>query len=338
MLFDTLEIVIQCKLGNLPMNLNPVRSQPMLGSPSSQRSGLKVSEASTVAQGLYSLIEDKDKVLQYFNKQEIPIPHAVHFVQARNPKNGKVIHHTPLVSVWKKYIAPFKQFLNNGSFAGLDLSKCDLSGTNFTGSNFLGTILKGSKLTDAIMSYTLLEKTNLRQAILKGTDFSYSTMNQAFLDKNPDKFKAVKSLRGVTIQQTPVRGTDFSNKDMTGATLAMLNLSNASFKKTNLRDANFSGSILSGSDFTSSDLTGSNFSMVNRVKKQEPLQTLKGTNFTKANMDGVDFSLALLPNANLEGAVITSAQGSNGEILNYKGQPDFLDMASQNAHYFEPAK
>jgi hypothetical protein len=41
MLFVILEIVIQCMLGNLHMNLNPVRSQPMLGSAVSQRSGLQ---------------------------------------------------------------------------------------------------------------------------------------------------------------------------------------------------------------------------------------------------------------------------------------------------------
>jgi len=184
--------------------------------------------------------------------------------------------------------------LSNRNFDNLNLQnaifdRADLSNTSF----------KNANIDNARFAFANLNNSNL----LDRTDLS--NINFAYADLSNTNLKG-KNLTGAIL-----RGVDLSEHDLTGTNLIDATLSDAKFSSTNLKGKDLSGAKLRAVDLSEHDLTGANLSdtFLYRADLSEiDLRTVTLTNadFTYANLSGSKLPDSLLVNNNLDYAILNN--------------------------------
>lgn len=96
-------------------------------------------------------------------------------------------------------------------------------------------------------------------------------------------------------------GTDYTHRDLKGATFKNAMLAGARFTGSNLSNANFANTNLQGADFSRANLSGANFT---------------NAQMTSVNLTGADLRGANLKNATLDQAIVTGAHFENAILTN----------------------
>jgi uncharacterized protein YjbI with pentapeptide repeats len=200
-------------------------------------------------------------------------------------------------------VLPSGWFLSQGYLVG---PSANLSGLNLTGVSFAGITgltginLQNSNLTNVNFSNASLLGFNLAGTNLTGTNFTNANLNGI-----------ISGSITATVAPTLPTGWTLTNgyligpgADLTGASLAGVNLSNRAlnttkFANATLTNANLSGAVLTSGVFTSANLSNANLSNA----------WLKNANLTSATLNGANLS-----NVSLLGATLTSASFSNATL------------------------
>ena len=238
--------------------------------------------------------------------------------------------------------------LTNVNFTNASLKNDNLRWAELSGSNFTNAILDGAHLFGAFGSgITLLGTSLLGAESCTGVGPSYcpSTLplfggnfvgdNLQGFDfsnfPNPGQNFSQANLTNATLVSKNLAGATFSNSNLSNADLHLSNLSSASLAGANLAGANLAGVNLRGADLSNSNLTGADLSNSN----------LTGAVLTGAIFLGSNLSSAILPGANLAGfnlsnANLTSANlsGANISSTNFDGAN--LQNTTIDGAYFYP--
>lgn len=227
----------------------------------------------------------------------------------------------------------------NKDLTGVDLGFVDLSGGDFSLQNLTNANFGYANLTGANFSYATLTDVNFNSVNLTDANFpSAKFTNMSFTGVNltgADFFSA--TFTNADFTDTVITGADFGNskgftkeqlystasyknKDLSGVTLDVIDLSGCDFSLQTLTNAYFRSANLTDADFTSATLSNANFSSSN----------LTNVNFTNANLTGSNFSSSNLADANFEGANLTNVNFSKTQnftipqnaIFNYTVMPD----------------
>jgi serine/threonine protein kinase, bacterial len=113
---------------------------------------------------------------------------------------------------------------------------------------------------------------------------------------------------------------DFADLSLEKARMVKTDLSNATFHRANLRQANFTGSILIGADFGRAGLVRASLRDTNLTKAY-----LSNADLEEADLRGADLRNAYLLNANLRGANLGGANLTGAKL-----SPEQLAMARTN--------
>jgi serine/threonine protein kinase, bacterial len=113
---------------------------------------------------------------------------------------------------------------------------------------------------------------------------------------------------------------DFADLSLEKARMVRTDLSNATFHRANLRQANFTGSILIGADFGRAGLARASLRDTNLTKAY-----LSNADLEEADLRGADLRNAYLLNANLRGANLGGANLTGAKL-----SPEQLAMARTN--------
>ena len=214
--------------------------------------------------------------------------------------------------------------LSNRNFDNLNLQnaifdRADLSNTSF----------KNANIDDARFAFANLNNSNL----LDRTDLS--NINFAYADLSNTNLKG-KNLTGAIL-----RGVDLSEHDLTGTNLIDATLSDAKFSSTNLKGKDLSGAKLRAVDLSGHDLTGANLSdtFLYRADLSEiDLRTVTFTNadFTHTDLSGSKLPDSLLVNNNLDYAILNNINFAGKDLSESSFKHislDGSDMQNTNLSY-----
>lgn len=178
---------------------------------------------------------------------------------------------------------------------GMELSNAILTESNLQRSNLSGTDLRWSDLSGTKLNNTVLANADLRGAKLIGAD-----LRQA-------------DLRGARLNFADLSGALLDGADMTQLDLTETQLRGVSLIGTKLVEANLTALTLSGVDLSAADLSGANLTKANMAGTAMSRANLSGANLTEADLAGSWVNLANLTGANMTGADLsgTSLIGTN---------------------------
>lgn len=176
---------------------------------------------------------------------------------------------------------------NSGNWQNLDLSGADLHGLIFKFATMTGTNFSGARLLDADMG----------GASLKGANFSKAQLSVVGDDGSISR-KA--NLSGVG----SLYGANFTEATLAGVDLSQASLQGANFTEANLQGANLLGARVQGTYFYKANLENANLQWINYT-----MTTGRGPYFYQANLQKADLSSANLKGAYLYGANLTGAKG-----------------------------
>ena len=128
-------------------------------------------------------------------------------------------------------------------------------------------------------------------------DFSRINMRDAFLQtkiSNPGQ----QVSRPIRLIGVNLRNANFTNTILGDAVLIQADLQDANCSAAYLYTANLSGSRLNNADFTGADLAYANLTGA----------SLHGTNLSRADLTGIDFTGIDLTETNLDGATLTGVR------------------------------
>jgi uncharacterized protein YjbI with pentapeptide repeats len=160
---------------------------------------------------------------------------------------------------------------------------------------FVGDAMRGSDaLVGADLHQIALPHVNIEQTDLRGVNFSDANLLEAQL-----------------------QGAWLANANLSGADLRQSDLKQAALREANLRGANLSGADLSGADLSEANLQGTNLSGAD----------LSGTALLKANLQeadlsGADLTGAALIDAILDGADLRAAKVSEEQLSLVRSSKD----------------
>ncbi len=212
-----------------------------------------------------------------------------------------------------------KTDLSGINFRSAILSQANLQSSRFYGAgedgrlgtfddriaDLSGADLKEANLTNALLSYVPLRRTNLIRANLTGANLNEARLTGANLSSAQLEGATLQSARLETVSFTGANLSDsnFSYANLQGSRLGQVKAQSAQFKWANLtettwKQADLSQANFSGAQLTSVDFTESQLSQANLANTQ-----LTNANFTNAILMGVDWRGAKLDGANFAGAI-----------------------------------
>lgn len=199
-----------------------------------------------------------------------------------------------------------------------EFSSMNLSGANFSGSNMLHLGFYNSDLTNANFSnITATETVNFYYSDLTGANFTDAVLDH-FNFYGLQSISAEQFYSTATYKNKTKANINFTDMDMSGWDLSGLSFGKGSFRRTNLKGANFmntkideySSSFSSGNnDFTAADFRGSNMTL-DRFKSTDTLKNTIMTDGTIQNfsMASADDSFSIRKYVPLEGGEVISAK------------------------------
>ena len=214
------------------------------------------------------------------------------------------------------------QSIFNGACKNADFTSANLRMANFSSADFSGSVFLNANLTEAGLYCTELSGCNFTGAIVKGARFNGSTLTLEQL-YSTQSYSQDKDLSGTVFGYLSA-ALDLSSGDFSG-----INLTDAYFQSTTLKDAKFASANLTNADFTSSVATGASFAGANLTNAIFASSVLTGASFRNAdltNVDfsgatlaGVDFSIATIAGANFKDTDVTFSQLSSSNGFNWTG-------------------
>jgi uncharacterized protein YjbI with pentapeptide repeats len=244
-----------------------------------------------------------------------------------------------------------ERIVRKESFAGEDLTGIDLSDLQMieldlqevilAGVALRNTDLTGADLTGANLAGADLSAANLRKACLKETDLTGARLVEANLTGAliEDAIFEKAVLKGAFLNQVTAKHTNFSEAEMTGASLkegdfpgadfSRSNLNDADFRGSNLREASVEGAVGIQINMAETDLSelraseGCDFSQGSfrkAVGKESIWEkaNLTESDFSFSQMEGADFTAATLKFANLSAANMKFARFSKANLREAK--------------------
>jgi uncharacterized protein YjbI with pentapeptide repeats len=208
--------------------------------------------------------------------------------------------------------------LRNIELGGNDLSGWDFRGQNLSNASFFGwagnAVYRGSTLANA----------DFTDAIIDGTEFDGTTAH-GFTAQQLYSTRSYQlgDLRKVRLSNNDLSEWDFSNQELTGATLRSSNIVDADFTGAIVRDANLPRTVtkeqlystqsyrildLHGIGLEGADLREGKFSRGFDLTRSTLASTdLTNADLTDANLTGASLSHATLVGADLTDAVVRGA-------------------------------
>jgi len=163
-------------------------------------------------------------------------------------------------------------------------------GVNWENCQKRSVIMSGVDLTDANMSRADMEVSDLRNAILNGTNFTKTILLRA-------------ALSGSTAKDTNFEGIIASRVDFRSTTVE-----NANFQKSEISRADFSGSTLTDVNFSKAELPRVNFKESTLTNVMFQYTNLARADFSEINLNGdIDLTGAYLFLTNIAGLDLSSA-------------------------------
>jgi uncharacterized protein YjbI with pentapeptide repeats len=181
--------------------------------------------------------------------------------------------------------------------------------TDFSGSDLTEASLVAAHLRHTVFRNTSLLRANLSNALAPHADFSGANASSAW-------FIAADVSHGI-FKGTSLVGADFTDADLSQASLVEARLRQAYLVGSRLISADLSRADLSEANLSDADLTGANLRQANLSHSW-----LRGADLSQANLEGAD-----LQGSNLEGVVLT---GANLTGVNLAGVRFFAPQRSQD--------
>ena len=163
-----------------------------------------------------------------------------------------------------------------------------------------------SGLWGMYLGFVSLEKSNLSQTYMIGTDLRGADLTGAYL-RGADLRGAY--LRGADLTRAVLGRADLLCADLTGADLTEANL-----KEAELGGADLAGADLTGADLREADLAGADLAGANLAGADLAGADLAGADLTGADLTGAGLTNAVLGEADLTGAKLIGAKGLSPEI------------------------
>jgi uncharacterized protein YjbI with pentapeptide repeats len=213
--------------------------------------------------------------------------------------------------------------LHSGQFQGADLSSTNLAHVP-EGPDTFTLVLEQQNLAGIRWTEAVLSGARLRKAIL--FDPGPDGRNDTFDDWISDFSQS--DLTEASLVAAQLRHTLFRNASLLRANLSNTHASSALFIAAAADQAHFQESSLAGADFTEAQLTRTNFT---EARLREAI--LAGSNLTQATLARADLNAADLRDANLSEANLTEADLSHSRLTQANLQNANLQNANlQNAN------
>ena len=231
------------------------------------------------------------------------------------------------------------QDLRDRDLSGLDLSGCNLRETILTRSDLRGTKLKG-----AVLAHAVLYQANLADADLSDADLTLANLSEANAKgarlcgaKLDTTFFDDACLANADLSRCHGKQPLFRRTDLSGATMAEIDLFEAIFEAAILKESNFRGAKLSGclllkcnaakASFEDARLGGSCL-----YESQAPKANFVGVSgkqvvFLKMKLNDADFGWAVLPNAFFSEASAKRARFWGANLIEARFYRSVLDRA-----------
>ena len=205
-------------------------------------------------------------------------------------------------------------------------------------SNVPGWDLSGQKLTDSSFHSRDLRGTDFTNADLTGVDFTdaqvggavFTGSNMTFAQLSTTDALTSGSLDGFVLDGLPLRGGDFSNRELSRASFSGSDLTDADFENSELFNADFSEATLTNTNFANASVYGASFRnttgsgfvapqlyQTRQYQRQQVFRVdlsendLSGWDFSNQRLIGSSFADADLTNANFSGARISESSFAN---------------------------
>jgi uncharacterized protein YjbI with pentapeptide repeats/energy-coupling factor transporter ATP-binding protein EcfA2 len=202
-------------------------------------------------------------------------------------------------------------YLEDASWAAIDLADADMRNVDFGGAN-----LAGSRLDAANLAGANLAGANLSGASVDGVTFDKADLSRASLAQvraQRSRFQSARlmaaNLVGANLDQAILEGADLTRARLAEASLVAANLrsaklEDADFSRANLSRAIMKGLTLSCAQFADARFTGADLSGCNLEGMHLPGANFADADLTKAlltgsQMPGADFSRACFRSAGL---------------------------------------
>lgn len=220
--------------------------------------------------------------------------------------------------------------LNNGDFAGLNLTGLNLAGVNLSGCYLEDVDFSGVDLSNADLSNAILVRCNLASANLTGCNLTDANLGAANLENATlhncrtaglvlsraklDQCRITEcDLSGISFFEAVPGRVDFSrsdlikavflDQDLNGACFDNANISNNVFLNCQLNNSSFQSAIIEEATFVNAELYKSNFNSANMTNARFVSKcNLAESSFIGANLDKANFR-----EAEMQGADLTSS-------------------------------
>lgn len=176
------------------------------------------------------------RVGEYFDLSEIVYKQDI---REKNARTVKRLLETKLDDEYA-YEVLQRLDLSNGRYDGVDLRYADLRGSNLSGAVLSESVLVGTRFAEGF-----LDNVDLSRAVIYEADFSGSKLRGALLRET----EGAAGLPKGNWRRPGFEGVNFSGADLEGADLTGANLRGADFRGANLSRVNFEGASLEGARF-----------------------------------------------------------------------------------------
>lgn len=162
-----------------------------------------------------------------------------------------------------------------GTLAGKCLRLLDLNGQELVGKNLILTNLKEAILIETDFSFALLTSSNLQGANLQGANLQEANLQEASLQ---EANLQNANLENANLKRANLRGANLKRANLWGANLKGVNLKRANLKGANLQNVNLQEANLQNVNLQGANLQGVNLRIVQGLKFEQLLYvvSLKG--------------------------------------------------------------
>jgi uncharacterized protein YjbI with pentapeptide repeats len=235
---------------------------------------------------------------------------------------------------------------------GCNLSACDLHSQNLQGAwlssaNLTGATFASANLADADLTSATLVGVDFTDAIVKGTNLA-GTTSGGFTKEQLYSTASYKNsdMAGISLVSNNMAAWDFHGQNLTMADFSCdftptTDLTSATFAGANLTDAYFSRTSLAGADLTGADLTRTRFLWANMTGANLAGANLAYTSFEHTNLTGAslagqrladaDLDYTTMVGTNLTGAILTGTMLRGVDLTN----ADFTDADVRGMSLFQ---
>lgn len=172
--------------------------------------------------------------------------------------------------------------------------------TDFSGSDLTEVSLVAAQLRHTIFRNTSLLRANLSNSIAPYADFSGANASSAWF--------IAADIRNGIFDGTGLVGADFTDANLSQASLIEARLRQATLTAANLAEADLTGADLSEANLSEADLSAANLRQTNLSYSRLRGANLSGANLGQANLEGANLEGIVLSGANLAGANFAGAQ------------------------------